>query len=408
MKVLVIAHGHPDESVGGAELAAYGLFEALKDRADVSEATFLARTDRKSVAPGSMMLRRENEYVWRQGMGDWFKLTSQYPTAISTHLREFLERKRPDIVFAHHYAHMGVEILREIRRTLPNCRLVLTLHEFVAICNRNGQMVKNGSKRLCYRESIDDCNACFPEISPQDFWLRKHFIQRHFEFADHFVSPSDFLRQRYIAWGIPEHAISVIENGQPSPEALAVSFRPRARNRLAFFGQITEYKGVDVLLQAMNLIHPETRAKLSLEIHGANLEGQGEWFRDLIDDLKKPLLEEGTLRWMGAYDHRELKRKMSKVDWIIVPSIWWENSPMVIQEAFVCRRPVICSNIGGMAEKVQDGVNGLHFDVRNPLDLGETLVRAATEEGLWEKLSRGIHTPPSHGEAAEAYLRAAA
>ncbi len=54
---------------------------------------------------------------------------------------------------------------------------------------------------------------------------------------------------------------------------------------------------------------------------------------------------------------------MQSIDWMIMPSIWWENSPIVIQEAFFHGRPIICSNIGGMAEKIADGVNGLHFRV---------------------------------------------
>ena len=124
--------------------------------------------------------------------------------------------------FLHHYAHLGVEVLREIKLTLPDCVLIVTLHEYVAICNRNGQMVKNNTKKLCYRESIEDCSNCFPERTPQDFWLRKHYIQKNFEYADAFVAPSEFLRQRYIEWGIPGEHIVVIENGQPhllSPKA---------------------------------------------------------------------------------------------------------------------------------------------------------------------------------------------
>jgi hypothetical protein len=70
--------------------------------------------------------------------------------------------------------------------------------------------------------------------------------------------------------------------------------------------------------------------------------------------------------------------------------VWWENSPLVIQEAFLHRRPVICSNIGGMAEKVIDGVNGLHFRAGDPLSLAETIQRAATTKALWEKLVAGI------------------
>jgi glycosyltransferase involved in cell wall biosynthesis len=83
---------------------------------------------------------------------------------------------------------------------------------------------------------------------------------------------------------------------------------------------------------------------------------------------------------------------MSEADWVIVPSLWWENSPLVIQEAFLHGRPVICSNVGGMAEKVTDGVNGLHFQVGSPQALADTIVRAVDTPGLWEQLQANV--PP--------------
>jgi glycosyltransferase involved in cell wall biosynthesis len=405
MKAMVIAHAHPDFSVGGAEIAAYNLFRTLKARPGDGGSIFLARSELASQAHGTIMMRRPGEYLWRQDIGDWFRLRTQNPMSVISVFREFLTTERPDVVFLHHYVHLGVEVLREIKLTLPDCLLVVTLHEYVAICNRNGQMVKNNTKKLCYRESLEDCSNCFPERTPQDFWLRKHYIQKNFEYADAFVAPSEFLRQRYIEWGIPAEHIVVIENGQPS--SLAPKAGPsgaRLRARFGFFGQITEYKGVEVLLQAIHLISSEIRSKMIFEIHGANLESQGQWFQELIETLRKPLIVEGVLRWVGPYEQTELAQRMSKVDWAIVPSIWWENSPMVIQEAFANGRPVICAGIGGMAEKVRDGVDGLHFEVRNPLDLADTLVRAACEPNLWDNLTANVRKPLSLEECADAYL----
>ena len=405
MKAMVVAHAHPDFSVGGAEIAAYNLFRTLKARFDYGESIFLARSDLASQAHGSIILRRSGEYLWRQDIGDWFRLRTQNPMAVMGAFREFLKAERPDLVFLHHYVHIGVEILREIKLTLPDCLLIVTLHEYVAICNRNGQMVKNNSKKLCYRESLEDCSNCFPERTPQDFWLRKHYIQKNFEYADAFVAPSIFLRQRYIDWGIPAEHIVVIENGQPSSQAPKAGHPgERLRARFGFFGQITEYKGVEILLQAIHLIANEVRAKMIFEIHGANLESQGHWFQELIDTLRKPLIVEGVLRWVGPYEQTELAQRMSKVDWVIVPSIWWENSPMVIQEAFANGRPVICAGIGGMAEKVRDGVDGLHFEVRNPLDLAEKMIWAASEPGLWQKLKANVREPLSLEQCADSYL----
>lgn len=405
MKVIVIAHAHPDFSVGGAEIAAYNLYRAIKTRNGFADAIFLARTGLSWQSHGSIMMRRPGEYLWRQDIGDWFRLRTQNPMAVLGAFRDFLRSETPDVIFVQHFAHLGVEILREIKRTLPRCFLVATLHEYIAICNRNGQMVKANTKALCHRETIEDCSICFPERSPQDFWLRKHYIQKHFEFADVFVSPSEFLRKRYIDWGVPSEHIVVIENGQQDSVAAPTdAAETRLRSRFAFFGQITEYKGVEILLQAIHMIAKDLRARMTFEIHGANLEAQGQWLQDLIETLRNPLIAEGCLRWVGAYEQTELAQRMRKVDWVLVPSIWWENSPMVIQEAFANGKPVICAGIGGMAEKVRDGVDGLHFEVRNPFDLAETLVRAACEPQLWQKLNRNIKRPSSFDECADSYL----
>src|SRR3712207_5830979 len=92
----------------------------------------------------------------------------------------------------------------------------------------------------------------------------------------------------------------------------------------------------------------------------------------------------------GSYTRAEVPELMAKTDWVVVPSIWWENSPLVIQEAFQHGRPVICSDIGGMAEKGRDGVDGLHFRRGDAEHLAEVMRRAATTPGLWDQLADGI------------------
>ena len=81
---------------------------------------------------------------------------------------------------------------------------------------------------------------------------------------------------------------------------------------------------------------------------------------------------------------------MHDIDWVVLPSRWWENSPLVVQEAFMHGRPVICSGIGGLAEKVTNELNGLHFLVNDADNLASVIERAVTEPGLWERLRGGI------------------
>jgi glycosyltransferase involved in cell wall biosynthesis len=130
------------------------------------------------------------------------------------------------------------------------------------------------------------------------------------------------------------------------------------------------------------------RPDVQLQINGANLDIQPESvqsdFLENVEELKD------NVTFAGPYDHASLPGLMAAADWVMVPSRWWENSPLVIQEAFLHGRPVICSDIGGMAEKVTDGVNGLHFRAGNADRLAETIVRAVSTDRLWDELRAGI------------------
>ncbi|SDW35001.1 glycosyltransferase family 4 protein [Lysobacter enzymogenes] len=406
-RILVMSHRHPDFSLGGGEIAAYQLYRAYREAPGVDRAWFLASCDRGRGASGAIVPRRKDEYLWEQGIHDWTMLKAAQRRSVTESFAELLSALRPTIVHAHHYAHLGMEFLRVVKDILPSATLCLTLHEYMAICHNQGQMIRvDGS--LCSRESFDDCRGCFPQLSVPDLWRRKHFIQRHFDYVDHFVSPSKFLRQRYIDWGLPAEKISVIENGQGDGEALPP--RPAAdgelRARFGYFGQINPYKGLHVLLKALRELPKAQRSRLVLEVHGANLDAQSDEFRNSIRELAQPLIDKGVVQWIGPYRPHELRERMAGVDWVVVPSVWWENSPMVIQEAFVCGRPLLVSDIGGMAEKVRDGVDGLHVGVGNARRWGDALLRACDPD-LWRQMASGIRRPDSHAVCARKHLEVA-
>jgi glycosyltransferase involved in cell wall biosynthesis len=92
---------------------------------------------------------------------------------------------------------------------------------------------------------------------------------------------------------------------------------------------------------------------------------------------------------------------MGQIDWVIVPSIWWENSPVVIQEAYHYGHPVICSDIGGMKEKVIDGVTGIHFEAQNPQSLALILESIAEGEVRPEDFQNTLPRPISFREFAD-------
>jgi glycosyltransferase involved in cell wall biosynthesis len=115
--------------------------------------------------------------------------------------------------------------------------------------------------------------------------------------------------------------------------------------------------------------------------------------------VKERLAQLGqNVRYYGPYAHDRVDALMRQVDAVVVPSIWWENSPLVIQEALRNRRPVICSDIGGMAEKVRDGLDGFHFPVGSAPALAGLLRELARDRTRLDKVAATLR-PPQPAEA---------
>ena len=397
--VLIVAHAHPELSPGGAEIVAYRLFEELRRQNDVA-VRFLAATDDPAAierrAAFSAFQGRPDEMLFLSNSVDNFLFSQSSEAAIDA-FSQVLEQIKPDIIHFHHYYNVGLEFFSLARQRLPSAKLVLTLHEYHAICAHWGLMVKTGSAELCGRATPEDCSRCFPNRPPAAFEERHRFIRSHLDQIDMFVAPSRFLRTRYIAWGIAPTRIAVIDNGTtavepPPPRALLPGER---RSVFGFFGQINPFKGLVPLLSAFDRLrqYPAERAgDLRLVINGAYLELNDPEYVTAVRGLLART--EGRTHLVGPYQYGDLFRLMAEIDWVVVPSIWWENAPLVIEEAFAHGRPVICSNIGGMAEKVRHGRDGLHFPVGDPAALAETLLQAVEEHELWDRLRRSMRSPP--------------
>ena len=373
-----MSHMHPKASRGGAEIAAYQLYGALKGEPGVTAWFLAAGGGRFPERLGACFQQPfgPDEFVYTgAGFDHWLHANPdpEFPGEFAALLGEL----RPDVVHLHHYTNFGVETLLQIRRALPRARIVLTLHEYLAVCNHFGQMVKRPGFALCERSGPRDCARCFPERTEQDFFLRELYIKRFFRLVDHFVSPSRFLAGRYAAWGLDPAAISVIENGMP--EAGNEAGPPTATDDgvvFAFFGQVSRLKGIDVVFDAAALLEKDGVAGLRIEVHGDH-SGQPPDFRAAFE--KRLEDTPGNLRYCGPYENARVHELMRSAHAVLVPSIWWENSPLVVQEALLNRRPVVCSDIGGMAEKVRDGLDGFHFRAGSAHSLAALLKRLAAQ-----------------------------
>ncbi|HEX7669836.1 MAG TPA: glycosyltransferase family 4 protein [Polyangiaceae bacterium] len=403
-RVLIIAHGHPDLQKGGAEVAARNLHRALL--AEGVESALIARTDGPSHGGSAFSSRGgTGELFVHTGMQDAFDFRARDPHMVGLEFGALLRRYQPTVIHFQHYVHLGLEWLHVARRTCPDAKLVLTLHEYLALCYHGGQMLKRPGLELCYRSDPDDCARCYPERGGgPDFFLRREFIRSAFALIDQFVTPSAFLKQRYVEWGLDASRIEVLENVQMVRSALP----PRRlapgelRGRFAFFGQANAFKGLDLALEAFLVLPNHVRQQVHFALHAAHLDEQPTAFREKLGKLLHAARRVATMH--GRYEPADLPRRMENTDWVLVPSIWWENSPMVIQEAFGHGRPVLCSDIGGMAEKVRHGVDGWHFPARDARALASTIIHLVTQEGLWDKLQAGVETPLDPAEITRRHL----
>lgn len=413
-RVLIVSHGHPDINAGGGEIASYNLHTMLRD-SDEFSSVFMGRHNDKRLVHGGTPFAgtgRPGEILFQSAMADWFHFSQADKPRVWRDFREALDLIRPDVVHFHHYVHLGIELIREVKSLDASIPIVLTLHEYFGICHNHGQMVKPKTNALCYRSTPTDCSRCFPEKTAQDFMLRERFIKSHFELVDRFIAPSRFLKQRYVDWGIEAHRIEVIENlllnQTGAPEMQDVPHRTGSPAdgmplRFAYFGQINHFKGVDILLDALARLPQALRARIQLDIHGNALEKQPRRLQSCIREKLATLVDCATLH--GPYRPEELPSLMNSADWMVVPSRWWENSPMVILEAKRHGVPVICSNIGGMSEKIDPGSTGLHFLVGRADSLAGQLAWAAHHREQLPTFRRNIQAQYDHEGAVNQHKR---
>jgi glycosyltransferase involved in cell wall biosynthesis len=404
-KVLYVSHNHPAVRPGGAEGYALDLYKAMR-ATDEFEPVLLCRAgtpvspiDQYHEGPPFTAVTDDpNQYLFYIDQTDFDWIFHRLPErrALTRYYTEFLQAHEPDLVHFQHVLYIGFDILRMTRNALPDTPIVFTLHEYLAICQHNGQMIRTKTRELCREQSPRRCNECFPHISPQTFFARKRFIKSNMDLVDAFIAPTQYTAERYADWGIPESKVVVepygvfpIEKAPGSGDSL--DDRDRPRNRFAFFGQLNPWKGGDVLLEAMKILGDDFDGHVW--IYGANLDMQVKEFKEEIAELLAETEE--TVTFGGEYDRAEIGKLMKRIDWVLVPSIWYETGPLTVYEAFQHGRPVICSDTGGMAEKVRHRVSGLHFARNDPDSLAETMLRAATTEGLWDELQAGI--PEVHG-----------
>jgi glycosyltransferase involved in cell wall biosynthesis len=402
-KVLYVSHNHSSIRPGGLEIYAEELHRAIGETGEFESLLVARVAEPRATHNGSRLAQAESEptlYYLYTGDDEFDRLlvTARSKRLYIEDWRAFLRAQKPDIVHFHHSAFLGYDMIRETRRTLPRAGIVYTLHDFGPICHHNGQMVRTGACALCRAASAPRCHECFPEVPMQDFLARERFVKSALELVDLFITPSEHARHTFIEWGLPNDRVVHEDYGRFPVPALPDPPDAGRRRTIGFFGQVTRHKGIDVLLEAMKLLR-ETDTDVKLLLFASGIERVAPDFRARLTALLEETSE--SVRFEGRYEQAALPGLLSAIDWMVVPSIWWETGPLVIHEARLHGRPVICSDIGAMVERIEHGVNGLHFRVGDPRSLATAIRQAVDTRGLWDELRDGMtdpHTMEAHLE----------
>jgi glycosyltransferase involved in cell wall biosynthesis len=410
MKILLLSQHHPELVRGGGQQVAYDLFQGLRARPEL-DVTLLAAIDQtmpslyKSGAHITGFDGRPGEFLFlTRGYDDvWHKNAD---VGLAEAYIEFLRLIGPDVVHFHHFLRFGIDLITLTRRVLPNARIIFTAHEFHTICAAAGQMVRLTDGSLCDMASPVRCHQCLPERPPEHYFLRAMWMKTHLDAVDIFTTPSRFMISKFAAWGLDAAKFRHVHNGVTL--AARGGETRRQRNIFGFFGQMVDAKGLHVLLEAVTILRGEGFADFTVEINGDNLGFASDEKRLAIEAFQKaeamrPAAGRNVI-FNGSYQRAQVAARMARVDWCVVPSIWWEIFCLVISEAWACGRPVIASNAGGPAERIADGVDGLLFELGDARALAAAMHRACTEDGLWQRLAAAITPPPGCEAMADEFL----
>ncbi|MDF1800799.1 MAG: glycosyltransferase family 4 protein [Planctomycetota bacterium] len=414
MKVLIVIHDYLPEHAGGSELHAHQVAKELLARGHEVTALFTERditrpegdfTDGEFEGVRTVEVIHQREYprldeTWNQSL-------------FAEVFRAQLKRLAPDVVHFHHVAFWGARCLKVAKE--EGVRVVLTLHDFFLVCHNS--VLLNGTELCDGGGARGRCGACLPaELLPDGLddeareaallagaAERRALHQAMLHSVDFIVSPSRYLLERLTLAGfdVPAERSAVLLYGYPGERAPVRQREAAAPLRVGYLGGLYPAKGVHVLVEAFR--HLATRDRSGKALIELEVRGHLDWFPDYVGDLQSRAAGL-AVTFAGPYASGEAGRVLAAMDVLVVPSIWYENRPITISEAYLAGVVPLVTDLGGMAESVRAEEDGLTFPRGDAAALADQLERLADEPGLWDRLAAGRPELPDAGEVVDALL----
>ena len=299
-------------------------------------------------------------------------------------LDALLTRTRPDVAHLHNiYHHLSPSILPVLKR--HKVPVVMTLHDLRLLCPaihmlRDGQICEkckggnlhNAVLGKCVKESRAASLLAAVETGHQKWrGLYTGGVAK-------FLCPSRFIREKYIEWGFPEgkleHLPNFVDLDNWHPRHLDPD---QVRDSYLYFGRISNEKGLRTLLDAQHLWE-QGHADGSIAEPPLPLRIAGTGPCDENLKARIALLKLETVEVLGSLDHPGLQAALSRAKFTVLPSECFENGPMAALESMASGVPLVGTDLGGIPEMIQDGVNGVIVPARAPAEFLQGLLRITT------------------------------
>ncbi len=401
--VLLVHRGYPPASEGGSEVYVQGLARALARRGPVTVLHPMHDPD----TPDDALRVSDDDGVRvvalnrRRPRPAGFEAYRDAGPAAA--VRALIEADRPDVVHVHHLDGLSTGVVFEARRL--GVPVVVTLHDFWPACPLGqlldlggtvcagpsparclgcvgGQVaappvIRAAARRLPMRAALGAVATTFARATGSGAArIEDRLVEMRavLAAADAVLSPSAFLRDRMTALGWS--GIVVLPNGHVAKARAHRTEDPTGRVRIGFIGSAIPSKGVHVLAEAFRRLD-DPRATLA--IHGPFPAYHGDRG---YEARVRALLGPHARAIRGPFPHATVGEILAGLDVLVVPSLWEENAPLTVEEAFAHGVPVVVSDHGGLAERVRDGIDGLRFPPGDAAALAEALRRMVDDPAL--------------------------
>jgi len=342
----------------------------------------------------------------------------------------WLDEQQPDVVHIFHLMGLGLSVVEECRaRGIPVfvqlmdywflCPTVQLLRHDGALChgpdtpncveclapdNYGYQGLRMFSKRDGFVESampdpgLVDVNHASVGLRRAALHARPTFIRRILEGATALIAPSRFIKSVFLRHGYEDAHMLHVPYGVDAPRGKLkpIPIGGTGTVTFGFFGSVNPQKGLEILVSAFRECLGN-RLRLVVRGNMTHFPKYAKRVRSFAD-------VDPRINFKGPYGHGELADALSSIDVLVVPSVWYENTPFVVLEAFSAGRPVVASDLGGLSEIVQDGKNGRTFRAGDPGALAAVL-KDFEQPDLLLDLADGIERVRTLAENAEDFVK---